>query len=344
MKAAVYCDIDKIQIQEVETPACDGDSILMRVKACAVCGSDIRIFHHGNARVKPPQILGHEISGIVESVGKNVKSFAPGDRIAVGADVPCGECIFCKSGIGNNCQINYAMGYQFAGGFAEYLLLNKTVVNYGPIAKIPENVSYDEAALAEPLGCVLNALELSPVKLGDTVVIIGAGPIGCMIIPVVKMLGAAKIIVVQRSRPRLEAARKFCADVYICSGEEDPVAGVLKETGGLGADVIITANPSPQTHSDALYMAKNRARINLFGGLPKGSTVTLDTNIIHYKELLVCGAHVAMPHHHSKALELIAAGRLNMKDFISHNYPLDQIREAFAAAEGHAGMRVVINP
>jgi len=344
MKAAVYQDIDKIIVQEADTPRCDSGSILMRVKACAVCGSDIRIFHHGNARVKPPQILGHEMSGIIESVGADVKNFAPGDRIAVGADVPCGECIFCKSGIGNNCQINYAMGYQFAGGFAEYILLNRTVVNYGPIAKIPEHVSYDEAALAEPLGCILNALELSPIRLGDTVVIIGAGPIGCMIIPVAKMLGAAKIIVVQRSRPRLEAAKKFNADVYICSGEEDAIAGVLKETDGLGADVIITANPSLQTHSDALYMAKNRARINLFGGLPKGSTVTLDTKIIHYKELLIAGAHGAMPHHHMKALELIASGRLNMKDFISHNYPLEQIHEAFATAEGHAGMRVVVNP
>jgi len=141
MKAAVYEGLDKMTIKEVERPVCDDDSILMRVKACAVCGSDIRIFHHGNARVNPPQILGHEMSGIIESVGKNVKGFAVGDRLAVGADVPCGECIFCKSGIGNNCQINYAMGYQFAGGFAEYVLLNKTVVNYGPVAKIPGNVS-----------------------------------------------------------------------------------------------------------------------------------------------------------------------------------------------------------
>lgn len=344
MKAAVYNDIDKMQIQEVSKPDCGDDGIVLKVKACAVCGSDIRIFHHGNPRVKPPQILGHEISGIIESVGKNVKNFAPGDKVAVGADVPCGECIFCRSGIGNNCQINYAMGYQFAGGFAEYLLLNKTAVNYGPIAKIPNNVSYDEAALAEPLGCVLNALELSPVKLGDTVVIIGAGPIGCMIIPVVKLLGAAKVIVVQRSLPRLEAAKKFNADVYICSGEKDPVAEVLKETGNLGADLIITANPSPETHSDALYMAKNRARINLFGGLPKGSKVTLDTNIIHYKELFVCGAHGAMPHHHSKALDLIASKKIDMKDYISHNYPLDKINEAFETAESHAGMRVVVNP
>ena len=344
MKAAIYEGLDKMSIQEVNRPICDENSVLVRVKSCAVCGSDIRIFHHGNARVNPPQILGHEISGEVCEVGKNVTKFKLGDRVAIGADVPCGECIFCEAGIGNNCQINYAMGYQFAGGFAEYVLLNKTVVNYGPVHIMPDNVSYDEGALAEPLGCVLNALELSQIRLGDTVVIIGAGPIGCMIIPVAKLLGATKIIVVQRSRPRLEAAKKFGADVYICSNDEDPIKRVLEETNGLGADVIITANPSPQTHSDALYMAKNRARINLFGGLPKGSMVMLDTNIIHYKELFVHGAHGAMPHHHGKALELISSGRLNMKDFISHNYPLEKIHEAFATAEGHAGMRVVVNP
>jgi L-iditol 2-dehydrogenase len=274
-----------------------------------------------------------------------VSKFKPGDRVAIGADVPCGECVFCEAGIGNNCQINYAMGYQFDGGFAEYVLLNRMVVNYGPVHKIPDNVTYDEAALAEPLGCVLNALELSSIKLGDTVVIIGAGPIGCMIIGVVRRMGAAKVIVVQRSRPRLELARKFGADVYICSSEEDAISRVLEETDGLGADVVITSCPSPQAQADAIHMAKNRARINLFGGLPKGSSIVpLDTNIIHYKELFIHGAHGAMPVHHGKALELIASGVINANDYISHSFTLDDISDAFTAAESHAGMRVIVNP
>jgi L-iditol 2-dehydrogenase len=236
------------------------------------------------------------------------------------------------------------MGYQFAGSFAEYVLLNKTVVNYGPVHSIPPGVDYDEAALAEPLACVLNAVELTNIRLGDTVVIIGAGPIGCMIIPVAYMSGASKVIVVQRSRPRMEAAQKFNADTYICSSEEDAVKRVLEETGGLGADVIFTANPSPQSHVDALNMAKNRARINLFGGLPAGSTVTLDTNLIHYKELFVLGAHGSLPRHHRQALELIAAKRPDIRPYISHHFPLADIRNAFAAAEGHEGMRVVVKP
>jgi L-iditol 2-dehydrogenase len=344
MKAAVYLDKDKMEIQEIPIPSLDADSVLVKVEACAVCGSDIRIFHHGNSRVKPPQVLGHEAAGVVVEPGANVTRFKKGDRVAIGADVPCGECSFCEAGIGNNCQINYAMGYQFAGSFAEYVLLNKTVVNFGPVHTIPNGMGWDEAALAEPLACVLNAVELTNIRLGDTVVIIGAGPIGCMIIPIAYMSGASKVIVVQRSRPRMEAAKKFNADVYICSCEEDPIKRVLEETGGLGADVIFTANPSPESHADALKMAKNRARINLFGGLAAGSTVTLDTNIIHYKELVVLGAHGSLPRHHRQAIDLIAAGRPDIKPYISHHFPLDKIKEAFEAAEGHKGMRVVVHP
>ncbi len=345
MKAAVLEDYNKMVVKEVPTPKVTDDSVLVRVKACAVCGSDIRIYHHGNSRVKMPQIIGHEISGYVVAVGKNVTRFKEGDRIAIGADVPCGECVFCEAGIGNNCQINYAMGYQFAGGFAEYLLLNRIVVNFGPVHKIPDHVSYDEAALAEPLGCVLNALELSNIRLGDTVVIIGAGPIGCMIIAVARRMGATKVIVVQRSKPRLEYAKRFGADVYILSSEEDAVARVLEETNGLGADVVITANPSPQAQADAILMAKNRARVNFFGGLPKDqSMVTLDTNIIHYKELFVHGAHGALPIHHGKAVELIASGAVDVKQYISHHFSLDEISAAFEAAEGHQGMRVIVHP
>lgn len=345
MKAAVFTALNEIKVKDIDTPECGDDEVLVKVKSCAVCGSDIRIYHHGNNRVTPPQILGHEIAGEVVETGKLVTKSKIGDRVAIGADVPCGECYFCKAGIGNNCQINYAMGYQFAGGFAEYLLLNRTVVNYGPVTKLPSNVSFDEGALAEPLACVLNALELSPVKLNDTVVLIGAGPIGLMICEMAKIMGAGKVILVNRSRPRLEIAKRLnLADVFICGSEENALERVLSETKGLGADVIFTANPSGESHSDAIKMAKNRARINFFGGLPKGTTVNLDTNAIHYKELFVTGAHGSMPVHHELAVNLIASGKVNIKKFITHNFKLFEILTAFRTAEMHAGLRVVVNP
>ena len=346
MKAGVVTGLEQIEVKEVPIPRIDANGVLVKVQACAVCGSDLRIFRSGNNRVKFPAIIGHEISGEVIEVGKNVTKLEIGDRVAIGADVPCGECRFCEAGIGNNCQINYAMGYQFQGGFAQYIPLNKTVMNYGPVHKIPDQMSYEEAALAEPLGCVLNALELAPVQLGDTVVVIGAGAIGCMMSNVIKQMGASKLILVQRSKPRLEMAKKIVnGDVFVCSSEENAIKAVMRETDGLGADVVITSNPSPEAQADALLMAKNRARISFFGGLPKTEeNVTLNTNVIHYKELMITGAHGAMPIHHLKAIELIASGMIDVKPFISKTFPLDELKEAIAYAESREGMRVVVKP
>jgi L-iditol 2-dehydrogenase len=345
MKAAVLEALERLVVQEVPTPKIDEDSVLVKVGACAVCGSDVRMYHHGSNRLVPPAIMGHEAAGQVTAVGANVTKFKVGDRVAMGGDVPCGECAFCEAGIGNNCQINYALGYQFPGSFAEYVVLNRMVVNHGPVHIVPDHVSYEEAALAEPLACCLNALELSNVQFGDVVAVIGAGPLGCMLIEVAKRMGAIKTILINRSRPRLEMAKAFGADVSICTNEEDAVKRVLEETHGLGADVVLTANPSPESQIDAIKMAKNRARVNFFGGLPKDhSIVALDTNIIHYKELFVHGSHGAMPRHHQKAVDLIAAGIINAKHYISHRFPLDKAPEAFAAAEDRSGLRVVIAP
>lgn len=345
MKAAVLEELNKIVVKEVPTPEIDDNGILVKVKSCSICGSDIRIFHHGNSRVQTPSIIGHEIAGEVVEVGSNVTRFKVGERVAIGADVPCGECQFCIEGVGNNCQTNYAIGYQFQGGFAEYIPLNGLTVNYGPVQKISDHVSFDEATLAEPLGCVLNGMELSDIKLGDNVAIIGTGPIGCMIIEMARKMAAAKIIVIEISSERLEMAKEFSADVFVDSSKENAIERVLEETNGLGANVVITACPSPQAQIDALKMARNRASVNFFGGLPKGnSTITIDSNIIHYKEIFVHGTHGSTPRHHLKALNLIASGVINMKKFISHNLPLEDILKGFKIAESRKGKKVVINP
>lgn len=346
MKAMVVEDYDKMVVKEVEKPGIDENGILLRVRACAICGSDLRIVHSGNSRVQFPAIIGHEISGEVAEVGANVTKFKVGDRLAIGGDVPCGECAFCEAGIGNNCQINYAVGYQFQGGFAEYLPLNRLTVELGPVHRIPDGMSFEEGALAEPLACILNGLELMDVKLGQTAVVVGAGPIGCIMSNVIKKMGAAKVILVEYNKQRLQIAKKVvAADVFVCSADEDMTARVLAETEGLGADVVVTACPSPQVQQDSLKMAKNRAHICFFGGLSREKeNVVLNTNVIHYKELLITGAHGAMPRHHRQAIELIASGTIDVKPFITRTFPLDEIQEAFAVAEGREGMRVVVNP
>ncbi|MGQ9632453.1 MAG: zinc-dependent dehydrogenase [bacterium] len=345
MKAAVLEDLNKLSVKEVETPDVDEGEVLVRVRACAVCGSDLRIYHYGNPRVRPPQIIGHEIAGEVAAVGRGVDKFKIGDRVATGADVPCGVCYFCKNGMGNNCPINYAIGYQFPGGFAEYILLNETTVKYGPVHKIPGNLSFEEAALAEPLACCINGLELSRLAPGETVVIIGAGPVGCLLIELAKTMGAGKVIIAQRSKARLEMARRFRADAFISTTEENFVDRVMEETEGEGADVVITACASPDAQEDAVKVVRNRGRVNFFGGLPRGTRkISIDSNIVHYKECYIHGSHGSVPRQHKAALSLLADGRIRAGDFISHRFPLDDILEAFRAVEDREGMKVVVTP
>ena len=347
MKAAVFEGLERLVVREVPHPDLpDDDSLILKLHACAVCGSDIRIFHHGNPRVRPPQIIGHEVAGEVVAVGSKVTRFKVGDRVATGADVPCGECHWCRNGLGNNCATNYAIGYQFPGGFAEYMPLNALTVRHGAVHLIPPQLDYDEATLAEPLGCCINALELCHIRLGDTVVVIGAGPAGCMLMRLARSFGAARVLAVQRSAARVEAARRLGgADEVICTQDTDPVAGVLHASGGEGADVVITANSSVETHEQALRMVRNRGRINFFGGLPRGSLpIALESNLVHYKELLITGSHGSVPRQHRLALDLLAAKTIEASGFITHTFPLDEIAAAFAAAEGHLGMKVVVHP
>lgn len=345
MKAAVLEDLENIVIKEVKTPQARQGEVLVRVRSCAVCGSDIRIYHRGNPRVKPPQIIGHEIAGEVVEVGSGVKGFKVGDRVALGADVPCGTCNFCRNGLGNNCPINYAIGYQFQGGFAEYIPLNELTVKYGPLHKIPDGLSFDEASLAEPLACCINGYELANLTLGDTVVIIGAGPVGLMLVELAKNMGADRVILSQRSRERLEMAQRFSADVIISTSEEDFVSRVMEETQGQGADVVMVACANPSAQEDALKVVGHRGRVNFFGGLPPGSSkIRIDSNLIHYKECFVLGSHGSVPRQHKLALDILAEGKVEGKDLITHHFALEDIKEAFEVAEGHKGLKVIVNP
>lgn len=347
MKAAILEALDRLSVSEAPDPVLtDEDSLILRVHACAVCGSDLRILHHGNARVRLPQIIGHEVAGEVVAVGHNVTRFRVGDRLATGADVPCGECHWCREGLANNCATNYAIGYQFPGGFAEYMPLNALTLRYGPVHAIPDALDYDAATLAEPLGCCLNGLELSHLSPGCTVVVIGAGPAGCMLMRAARLYGAVRVIAVQRSRARLDTARVVGgADEVICSDDGDPVEAVWQVTHGQGADVAITANSSVETHTQALRMVRNRGCVNLFGGLPQGSPpIPLDSNLIHYKELTLTGSHGSVARQHRLALDLLATGVIRSADYITHAFPLAQIGEAFEAAETRAGLKVIVHP
>jgi L-iditol 2-dehydrogenase len=247
--------------------------------------------------------------------------------------------------MGTNCAVNYAIGYQFPGGFQEYMLLNQTVLRYGPVTPIPDDIPYPHAAIAEPLGCGINGLDLAGMAPGKSMGIIGLGPIGCMMLELAEVYGASRVFAVQRSRKRLEMARSFSARArFICSEEEDPVQTVMKETDGEGLDFVITTAGTTQAQEWGIQMVRHRGTVNLFAGLKNQPPLTLDSNIIHYREAFVMGSHGSLPKHHKMAVDLISQSRINAANYISREFPLEEIADALGYHESRQGLKVVIRP
>ena len=345
MHAAVFEGLNQLVLKDIDMPEIDDDSALLKVESVAICGSDVRILHHGNPRVHPPAIMGHEASGVVVKTGKNVTRVKEGGRIALGADVPCGQCAWCRNGLGNNCAINYAVGYQISGAFTQYMVLTRLLLEQGPVTPFSERIGFDEAALAEPLACAINGLELVNMSLGKTAVILGLGPIGCMMIDLARCMGAAKVIAVEQSRARMDIAKAYEADVYIATGDEEVVARCIEETGGEGPDVVLTTCGSVETHEQAIEMVGHRGYVNLFGGLQKDARpLSVFSNTIHYKECFVTGSHGSTPRQHAIAVKLLEEGIVRVAPIITHRFPLSKVHEAFEAMESRQGMKIIVHP
>ncbi|MCG3206596.1 MAG: D-arabitol-phosphate dehydrogenase [Anaerolineae bacterium] len=345
MKAAVMEELGRLVVKDVPTPEIDDDSALLRVEAVSICGSDVRILNYGNPRVQPPAIIGHEAAGAIVQAGKNVTRVKVGDRVALGADVPCGQCNWCRNGLGNNCAINYAIGYQIPGAFAQFMKLSRLVLEEGPVTRISDTLPFEIAAFAEPLACAINGFELVNLSLGKSVVIIGLGPIGCAMIDLARQMGATKVIGVQRSQLRMDIAKSYEADVYINPREEDVVARCRAETGGEGPDIVITACGSVEAHEQAVEMVAHRGYVNLFGGLKKGTRpMSLLSNTIHYKECFVTGSHGSTPRQHELAVQLLEKGLVRVEPLLTHHFPLSDINRGFEVMDSKQGMKIVIHP
>jgi L-iditol 2-dehydrogenase len=348
MLAAIWNGPNDMRLVDKVIPEVIPGSVLVKVKACAICGSDLRILGDGNVRITPPHTLGHEISGEVVEIGKGVDNYAVGDRVATGADVPCGECEHCLSGRPNCCDINYAIGYQFDGGYAEYILLDPLVVKYGPMQKINKSLSWQEASLAEPLACCINGYEraLYHKNMGGVVVIFGAGPIGLMLMMLgKKYYGVEQIIIIEPSKVRRDMALDLGADIVIDPSNEDPVEKVMSITNEQGAQAIFTACPIIETHRQAIKMVAKRGVVNFFGGVPKDDPeITLLSNFIHYREAYITGSHGSTPEQHKKALNMITDGSVNVSNLISKSVPLKDIDKGFEMAASGLLAKVIVTP
>jgi L-iditol 2-dehydrogenase len=346
MKALRFYAPEDVRLEEVPEPSCGPDEVKLRVRNCSTCGTDVKIFHNGHQNLSPPRTMGHEIAGEVVEVGANVGGWAAGDRAQVIAAVPCGDCYECRKGWMAVCQNQTSVGYQYDGGFAEYVVVPRQVLKVDGLNRIPDNIGYEEASVAEPFACAINAQELISVGTGDTVVVFGAGPIGCIHIRLARASGAERIFLIDVNAERLAmSADAVKPDEVIDGSQVDVVERVMELTGGRGADVVITATAANVAQEQAIRMAARRGRISFFGGLPKTNPfISCDSNLVHYRELMIMGANGSAPSHNKRALELISSGQVPVKDLITARVPLEEVLDAFGIVQRGEAIKVTVEP
>jgi L-iditol 2-dehydrogenase len=346
MKALRFYAPRDVRFEDVPEPECGPDEVKLKVRNCSTCGTDVKIFNNGHQNISPPRTMGHEIAGEVVEVGANVAGWAVGDRAQVIAAVPCGECYECRKGWMAVCENQTSVGYQYEGGFAEYLIVPRQVLKVDGLNRIPDNIGFDEASVAEPFACAINAQELISVGEGDTVVVFGAGPIGCIHIRLARANGAERVFLIDVNAERLTmSADAVKPDEVINGSEVDVVERVKELTGGRGADVVITATAANVAQEQAIGMAARRGRISFFGGLPKTNPyIKCDSNLVHYRELMIMGANGSAPEHNKRALQYISTGKVPVKDLITARLPLDRALEAFDIVAKGEAIKVTIEP
>lgn len=285
MKAVRFYAPQDIRLEEVETPKIGPDEILVKVEIALTCGTDVKMYRRGHPLVKPPLIFGHEFAGVVAEVGRNVTRFKEGQRVVAANSAPCNTCYFCKIRKPNLCErlLETLIGFSVSGAYAEYVRVPASIVKQNTY-ELPNNVSFEEAVLLEPLACVVNGNAEANIKVGDTVVVIGAGPIGLMQVQLAKISGAKNVICTDLREERLKIAAEVGADTLINASKEDQLKRVEEVTNGLGADVVIEAVGLPRTWELAVDMTRKAGTTILFGGCPSGTKITLDTRRIHYED------------------------------------------------------------
>jgi L-iditol 2-dehydrogenase len=345
VRAALLFGKEDLRVQEVPEPEIGAGEVLLEVRAAAVCGTDIRMYRNGAEGVGPetPLVLGHELAGVVARVGREVAGIREGERAAVAPNMGCGTCDACVSGNTQLCDRGFrAFGINLPGGFAEYLRVPAEAMRQGNLCPIPARVSFAAAALAEPLSCVYNAFLRYDIRPGDRVLIIGAGPIGLMHAKLARAGGAAKVMLNDLSAERLAICRSLEPGLTVIAGEV--VREVMELTSGKGADVVITACPAPEAQVAALKVAAMNGRVLFFGGLPGSrAEVTLNTNLIHYRQLVVTGTTRQSLSQFRRVLRLIEEGLVDVDGLVSARYGLEGIHEAFGAVMRGSGLKHLVS-
>ena len=345
MRAGVYRGEGRVVVEHVPIPEIGPGEVLFRVAACGICGTDTKKIYHGF--IKPPQILGHELTGTVVEVGSGVTKFKPGDRVVSFHHVPCGACFYCEKKLFSQCatykKTGLTAGFEpNGGGFAEYVRAMPWIVERGMIA-LPQNVTFEEASFVEPLNTSLKAVRKARVAPGETVLIVGQGPIGMLLAPLAKNEGA----VVYTSDPiagRRQASVRFGAAESFDPATTDLVSELRKRTSGRGADAVLLAAPHPSLVAQALAIARPGGRVLLFAHNDPVLKLEIPAAAIGIEEKEVLGSYSASVDEQTESAQLVFSRRLPLRDMISHRFPLEGISEALelAAHPKHDTLKVVI--
>jgi L-iditol 2-dehydrogenase len=328
----------KVNLADVEIPEPSNGELLIKVRAALTCGTDLKAFIRGHPVVPMPGPFGHEFSGVVEKKGRGARGFKEGDAVMAVHSAPCLKCPFCKKRIFNLCE--RIMDTKVLGAFSEYLLLPSHVVRQNVYRK-PKSLPFEEAALLEPLSCVVHGLEPLGIKRGDNALVIGAGPIGLLHLMLLKARGAS-VAVTDIKASRLRTARRLGAD--IAKGPERTDAAIKKLTHHLGFDYVFECTGRPEVWESSINHARRGGTLVLFGGCPPGTTVTYDTSRLHYDEITIKGSFHFTPSDVKTAHGLLARGKLKTGELISGEYPLSGVEKALGRLKKGEGIKYAIVP
>jgi L-iditol 2-dehydrogenase len=343
MTAAQFYGKGDIRVEQVQRPVPGSGDVLVQVRCSGICGSDLRAFLKGSSTgaFPIPRILGHEFSGQVAEVGPGVTGFRRGDRVAAAPANSCGQCFNCQRGSPTLCLNALDFGTTQPGAHAEYVLIPAPLVAQGGLVASPDDISYEKASMLEPLGTCLHGLRTrGRLQKGEVVVIIGDGPIGLIQVMLARALGASMVICAGHHADRLECARRWGAHLAIDSHHQDLKEAVQGVTGGMGADLVVVSVPAAQPSQEALCLVRGGGRVVIFGGVPRGSTVPLDPNVIHYQEICLIGALNCTVQEYRECLGL--AGHLPLDEVITHRVPLTRILDGYELLANRVALKAVV--
>jgi L-iditol 2-dehydrogenase len=352
MRAAIWEGPERMRVGEVVDAACPPDGVLLRVTACGICGTDVRVFFNGDRRIAPPWVLGHEISGEVLEIGPHARremeqaQIALGDHVHCISTLWCGRCRMCRSGNEHLCVRHELMGFDYQGAYAELVAIPEIALKN--LFHIPQELSDEQATFADPLSDAICGHKDIEIGLDDTVAVIGAGPVGTAHAAISRLEGAGAVLLLESAADRLELARKILGDermAYVDVSQADSIEAVRNATADVGADVVIVACSSDKAQEQAMEMAAPRGRVLFFGGLPKGTThISFPSNVLHYQEVQVHGSYASRHRDQVHALDMLASGVGGLREVVSDVVDLDGAADAFTRIRAGQVLKIVVRP